>query len=155
MRINWEVTPNGSGGYVGWVDIPIGDGGAVRVSRDAASPGEAISEAVQDAHAMAGILEHVGFFDLGAMIPGILSTASDVARMVSGRARRGEPMTTPETAALPGPMARLAYVSAMRPGPGGYAPPGGGYGAPYGGGGYGAPYGASAPYMPASPWAKS
>ena len=157
MRINWEVQPSGSG-WIGWVDIPIGEGGAMRVSRAAPSPGEAIAEAMQDAHAMAGALEHVGFIDLGSIIPGILSSASEVARMVSGRARRGEPMTTPETASLPGPMARLAYVAAMRPGTPGpgipWAPPGGPYGAPYGAG-PGAPYGASAPYMPHSPWAKA
>lgn len=156
MRINWEVQPSGNG-WVGWVDLPIGPtaDGTIRIARRAQSPGEAISEAVEDAHAMAGLLEHVGFIDLGSIIPGILDTASSVARMVTGRARRGEPMTTPETAKLPGPMARLAYVAAMRPGHPGpgmpWAPPGGPYGAPYSPGA-GAPYGASAPYMPHSPW---
>lgn len=152
MRIAWEVERTANG-WAGHIDLPIGPGEAMRIRRVASSPGEAIEGAIMGAEEVCGALEEVGF-DLGSIIPGILNTAGDVVRMVSGRTRRGEPPVTPATAALPGEYARLAYTAAMRPG--GLTMPGPGgapiYGMPFPGFPGGGMPGAGKPWTPGG-WA--
>lgn len=149
MRLSWQVRPLPGGGWEGFIEIPWGNGG-LAVRGRASSPGEALEQTLTRADRVVAAAEESGFIPIGDIFSTVLSTASDIARSVGGRARRGEPPTTEATATLPGPLAKVASVSAMRPG--GYGPPPGfppgpwawpgGYGPPpapgYGyGGGYG------------------
>jgi len=139
MRLSWQVRPLAGGGWEGYIEIPWGNGSVALTDRRS-SPGEALQGVLERADRLCGAAEESGFIPIGDIFSTILSTASDVARTVAGRTRRGEPPTTAATATLPGPLARIASVSAMRPG--GYPPP-----PMYAGG----PWGGWAPGYPAPP----
>lgn len=131
--IRWQVRRVSPDQWEGEIEFSTGLAGErVAVRRRASSPGEAIEGAVCGADDLCGVLEESGI-DIGGILSTVLDTASSVVRSVGGRSGRGERPSPAETR-LPGPLASLASVAAMRPGAPGY-----GYGAPPG---YGAPWGA-------------
>jgi hypothetical protein len=150
-RMRWVVRPRAGGGWEGEVTLETGvPAESLSVTRHAESPGEAVEGALTAASDVCGALDEAGFLPFGDILSTVLDTASDVARAVGGRARRGESPGPSETK-LPGPLAAVAATSAMRPGAPGYGAPGFGYGAPSP---FGAPPGwpgAPSPYAPPAP----
>lgn len=148
MRLSWEVRPLEGGGWQGWIEIPWGPSGGLAVTSRAGSPGEALESVLQRANRVVEAAEVSGIIPIGDIFSTVLSTAGDIARTIGGRASRGETPSSTATASLPGPLAKVASISAMRPG--GYGPPPGmpmpwawgppGFGYPGAGGpGYGYP----------------
>lgn len=120
MRLSWQIRPLEGGGWEGYIEIPWGPSGSLDVRSRAGSPGEALEHVLTRAQRVMAAGEVSGFIPIGDIFSTVLSTAGDVARAIGGATRRGEPPPSSATA-LPGPLAKVASISAMRPG--GYGPP--------------------------------
>ena len=131
--LKWEVRPLPGGGWQGTVWFAREARAQLHAvsSPVMPSPGDAVEQAFDGAQHTAHALEAAGF-DLGSMIPGLLSTGAELVRTFTGGSRSPSPMSAPPqwqqlatTAAMRAPqmMAPMYAPPPMYAAPPMYAPP--------------------------------